>query len=56
MIGTQRATKARPHSHPERHDVPLIDAGALAEFEAEFFVEWQVADDLAITPGARLEK
>ncbi len=52
MIGTKRATRARPHVHRERPDASLPDAVALAAFEAEFFVEWQVADDLAVAPGA----
>ena len=43
MIGIDGATVARPSGHPE----PLVTRlpEALADFEREFFVEWQVADD-----------
>lgn len=42
MIATDGATVARPHRHPESLATPLPEA--LATFEPEFFVEWQVAD------------
>ena len=42
MIGTDGATVARPHGQPDSLATPLRDV--LAEFESEFFVEWQVAD------------
>ncbi len=43
MIGIDGATVARPHGHPESLATPLPEASA--DFESEFFVEWQVADD-----------
>lgn len=56
MIGTQRAARPRPHSPRERPVVRFPDAMALAESEAEFFVEWQVADGFAVAPAGGAEK
>ena len=42
MIGIDGATAARPHVAPDSLSIPLPEA--LADLEAEFFVEWQVAD------------
>ena len=42
MIGIDGATVARPHGQTESLNAPL--PGEFAEFESEFFVEWQVAD------------
>ncbi len=47
MIGIDGATVARPHGHPESFATPLPEA--LAEFESEFFVEWQVADEALLS-------
>ena len=51
MIGIDGATVARPHGNPESLTTTLPEA--LADFESEFFVEWQVAEDdlLASTGG-----
>ena len=43
MIGIDGATVARPDGHPESLASPLPEASA--DFESEFFVEWQVVDD-----------
>ncbi len=49
MTGIDGATVARPSGHPEAlaNSLP-VDLG---EFEPEFFVEWQVADDDLLAPG-----
>jgi hypothetical protein len=51
LIGTDGATVAWPQGHPEA--VPKPFHGALADFEPEFFVEWQVADDELLATEAR---
>ncbi len=50
MIGIDGATVARPHGHPEPLAAPLLEE--FAEFESEFFVEWQVADEALLSPLA----
>lgn len=51
MIGIDGATVVRPYGHPESLTTPLPEA--LTEFESEFFVEWQVADDDLLAPTTR---
>jgi uncharacterized protein YcgI (DUF1989 family) len=52
LIGTDGATVARPYGHPESLEASLSEA--IADFESEFFVEWQVADhDLLATAGEK---
>ena len=48
MIGIDGATVVRPHGQPESLAAPLPEA--LADFESEFFVEWQVADHDLMAP------
>ncbi len=49
MIGIDGATVTRPHGYPDSPAIPLPEA--LADFESEFFVEWQVADHELLAPA-----
>ena len=50
MIGIDEATVARPYGQSESLETSLSEA--IAAFESEFFVEWQVADHGMVASAA----
>ncbi len=54
MIGIDSDTAARPHGQPDV--LAALPLEALGDFTSEYFVEWQVADDVALAPIVAPEK